>query len=75
MAISFTGNGYLKVGQLANIPNLRSPSDLRISMRPIDISDGLVLYAYDTTVSLVYMAAVKCQFEYVFYLWRAINAQ
>ena len=51
-AISFNGNGYLKVEQLANIPNFNQlVRGLNVYTRPNNESDGLVLYAYDTTVS------------------------
>jgi len=53
-AISFNGNGYLKVEQLANIPNFdQTVRRLNVYTRPNNEADGIVVYAYDTTVSLL----------------------
>ena len=51
-AISFDGMGYLFVEQLSSITEFSSQfRRMIITVRPNDESDGLVLYAYDSTVS------------------------
>ena len=64
-AISFDGQGYLWVEQFGSVPNFNANArTMRIITRPNDERDGLVLYAYDKMVSLVYS---QCNMIHVTY--------
>ena len=49
--ISFDGNGYLFVKMLSSNTDLGNRLNLMINTLPSDARDGLIIYAYDTTVS------------------------
>ena len=59
-AISFDGSGYLFVEEFSTSSFSSSLRHLTITLRPNDESDGLVIYAYDSTVSSVTVFLLCC---------------